>query len=878
MNSNDLIGYQGLINHNYSTSITSTDIVCDSISAQHYYNIFCQTIGVSFGNPEISLLYDELTNTFTLRVYSNSIPLSRLSVSMYDNLAVPSTLVFRDATNSTTLSNLTITGDINLGVGLSYKINGVAINTDNIQEAVNKYYTDARARLSISGTAPILYNNTTGVISLNTTIAQTTTFTAQTTFNNGNNVQGTTYSVFFGSGSKSAQLVLYDGLTYNSYAQVYCRSRNYGVQGNIDTISLEKATKIVTSLQITNVGLTANYCFIDSTGINIGVGESYKINGVTVDTDDIQESLTPTNKYYTDTRARLCVSGTAPIIYDAVGGVISLDTTINQATTFTSLLTTNSIKIKDLNYISITDITSGIDYFKADYTGVNISTGLTYKIGGVDLKTSDIGESVNLYYTDTRSRLALSLSTLAGSEVACSYNNSTGIITVPPITTNSILLSKLKSGSGNNIIVCNNSTGVPTYVTMSGDITTVNGVCLVGADKITTIKVLNGAIIPAKISVGTMGQILQTNTSLVNNWVSMTGDTIISGSGFTTISNDAITTVKVLNANITPIKISLGSVNQILQTNSSSVNNWVSLSGDATLTDGVMTIGNDKITTAKILNANITPAKISLGAVNQFLQTNLSLVNVWTTMTGDGGLANGILTITSGAISLLKIASSAYSQLASAFSTLVQRDSAGGINVERINAVQMILTNSPFGEMDATSVGKYVNITYPSISINLVPYCNTYATSLSGITASLTNLSPTWDRVKTTTNTLEVSMYSKGDAALWKIEGQLVNYYVSPGTACNITVAVFINAASTATITSSTARLVSSLFVNRNIGGINTTYVTPFTCYYSIGGAPYPEGTCFTFTVYVSGNNGGALACGRSSNDIPSNICVTQLN
>ena len=164
MNSNSLIGYQGLINHNYSTSITSTDIVCDSITAQHYYNIFCQTIGVSFGNPEISLLYDDLTNTFTLRVYSNSIPLSRLSVSMYDNLAVPSTLVFRDATNSTTLSNLLITRDINLGVGLSYKINGVALNTDNIQEAVDKYYTDARARLSLSGTAPIVCNNTTGAI------------------------------------------------------------------------------------------------------------------------------------------------------------------------------------------------------------------------------------------------------------------------------------------------------------------------------------------------------------------------------------------------------------------------------------------------------------------------------------------------------------------------------------------------------------------------------------------------------------------------------------------------------------------------------------------------------------------------------------------
>ena len=837
MNSNALIGYSGLINNNYSTSMNASDIVCDSITAQHYYNIFCQTIGITIGNPEISLLYDDLTNTFTLHIYSNSIPLSRLKNDIYDSLAIPSTLVFRDATNSTTLSNLTITGGIDLsGVGLTYKINGIQLRTSDIPENINLYYTDTRARLSISGTAPIIYTNSTGVISLNTTIAQAQTFTSTATFTNGSNAQGAPYSAVFGlaSSTKSGQIALIDALTYNSYAQLYCRSRNFGVQGNIDTISLEKPTTIVSSLNVKSSMIGISHCLIDSTGVNIYSGESYKINGITLNTDDIQESLTPVNKYY----------------------------------------------------------------------------------------------------TDARSRLAISVSTLSGSEILGSYNSTTGVITIPDITVNSILLTKLKTASANNIIVCHASTGIPTYVAMTGDLSTINGAMTISNDAITTIKVLNAAITPTKISVGTSGQILQTNASLVNGWVSMSGDTIISGTGFTTISNDAITTVKVANANITPAKISLGTVNQFLQTSSSSVNNWVSLSGDGTLTNGVMTISNnaittvkvananitpikisvgtsgqilqtnaslvngwvsmsgdtiisgsgfttisnDAITTVKVLNANITPAKLSLGTVNQFLQTSSLLVNNWVTMNGDATLTNGVLSIANGVVSLLKLATASYSQLASAFSTLVQRDIYGGINVIKMKAEQIILTTSPYGTLDATAISKIVNITYPSVSSNSVPYCNTYATTLSGVTASLTGLSPTWNRVTTPTNTLEVSMYSKGDTALWKIEGQVVNYYVSPGTTCNINIGVFANIASTATIIGPSSNLVSSTFVNRNIYGASTTIVTPFICYYSIGGALYPEGTCFTFTVYVSGGGGGAIVCGRSANDIPSNICVTQLN
>jgi hypothetical protein len=41
-----------------------------------------------------------------------------------------------------------------------------ALESGHVVETTNLYYTDGRARAAISGTAPISYNNTTGVISL----------------------------------------------------------------------------------------------------------------------------------------------------------------------------------------------------------------------------------------------------------------------------------------------------------------------------------------------------------------------------------------------------------------------------------------------------------------------------------------------------------------------------------------------------------------------------------------------------------------------------------------------------------------------------------------------------------------------------------------
>jgi len=120
-----------------------------------------------------------------------------------------------------------------------------------------------------------LGNFSTNLLNLNNITAS-----ALCTFSGGNNAQGVAYTAIFGTSSRSGQIAIMDGLNYNTYAQLYCRSNIFGIQGNVGNIQLEKPTKIATSLNVTNPTLASNYCTIDSTGVNIATGLTYEINGI----------------------------------------------------------------------------------------------------------------------------------------------------------------------------------------------------------------------------------------------------------------------------------------------------------------------------------------------------------------------------------------------------------------------------------------------------------------------------------------------------------------------------------------------------------------------------------------------------------------------
>ena len=113
MNTNNNFTYQGLLNRNVGNSATcdnmnATTITVTNLTVTHLLGILCQVSNTVIGNPEMTFSFDPIINTFTIYLNNSSIPLSRLSTNIYASNATPSTLVFRDATNSSTMNNLTI--------------------------------------------------------------------------------------------------------------------------------------------------------------------------------------------------------------------------------------------------------------------------------------------------------------------------------------------------------------------------------------------------------------------------------------------------------------------------------------------------------------------------------------------------------------------------------------------------------------------------------------------------------------------------------------------------------------------------------------------------------------------------------------------------
>ena len=492
-------------------------------------------------------------------------------------------------------------------------------------------------------------------------------FAGLLTMSNGNNVQGTNYSAYFGtSNSKSAQCVFWDGLAVNQYAQLYCRSNVFGVQGNITSISLQKNTFITGTLDAT-------------TGVNISTGQTYKINNIALTTDNIPQGAT--NKYLNS------LTATSPILYNSGTNVVSLDTTSNINLTGLLTATSNVLStISQSNLINVTDTTANLIY------------SLVFNTPAPGYKP--IFSNVNLKYQPTLQRL---------------------------YTPN---------------------------LTVSTNITTVD---------------INA-------------------TNLIV-------------SGTVTIPDYSITNVMLDNSSI-------------------------------------------------VLNGQ----DMALGGTYSIPALSIT---------------NGM--IASNAITLPKIDSSVYSTINTG-SKLVQRDAfGGGINVGGINCTSLTYASGPVVPC-TIMVGLDVPTTYPTVSTASLGYYQNDYVSLSGATVTLGSVAPLWDRVGGV-NLMEVLVYSKSFLPVFKIEGQLVNFFIAPNSQVKINIGVFKNAPSQSI--TKVSNCIATTFVTRNII-VTTTQVTPFCCFYQEIDPTKIPGTSYIFTVYTQASS-GVCNTGRAADDIPSHLMVTQI-
>jgi len=195
-------------------------------------------------------------------------------------------------------------------------------------------------------------------------------------------------------------------------------------------------------------------------------GAVISVNGlvgtVVLDTDDIQELATPTNKYFTDARARgaisLTVTGNSGAsTYSSGTGVLNVPTY-----TLAGLGGISATFLSGTSGISYNSSTGVISYSGTVYTDASIralfsgSTGISY-----NSSTGAISYSGTVY-TDSSVRALISMTT-TGDSGASTYNNTTGVINVPNYTLAGLGGISYTSLSGGTGITYNNTTGAISY-------------------------------------------------------------------------------------------------------------------------------------------------------------------------------------------------------------------------------------------------------------------------------------------------------------------------------------------------------------------------------------------------------------------------------
>jgi len=203
------------------------------------------------------------------------------------------------------------------------------------------------------------------------------------------------------------------------------------------------------------------------------------------------------------------------------------------------------------------------------------------------------------------------------------------------ITANSLLLGNgtsaitAISGSAAQFLIANSS-NIPSFVTLSGDITsTASGVITIGANAVSTTKILDGSIITSKILDSNV-----TEAKLATDSVSTSK-----------ILANSVTTAKILDSNVTEEKLATDSVStsKILANSVTTAKILDSNVTEAKLaTDSVSTskILANSVTTAKILDSNVTFGKLENSSANSVLgrATNSTGVHASIAATLDGSI------------------------------------------------------------------------------------------------------------------------------------------------------------------------------------------------------------------------------------------------
>ena len=200
----------------------------------------------------------------------------------------------------------------------------------------------------------------------------------------------------------------------------------------------------------------------------------------------------------------------------------------------------------------------------------------TDKLDFAGNSTADLTENTNLYYTDTRSRAAISV-TDTGGDGSLAYNNSTGVITYTgPSSSEARAHFSVASGSG---LTYNSGTG-----------------------EFGTSAIPNGQLANSSLTIGSTNVSLGATQGTFVGLTSLASGTLIAG------VEDAANAIEIGSGNIT-FEGSTADANEIILTAS-----------DATGGDKTLTLPNETgtilSTASSIANSNLANSSLTIGSTN----------------------------------------------------------------------------------------------------------------------------------------------------------------------------------------------------------------------------------------------------------------------
>ena len=249
---------------------------------------------------------------------------------------------------------------------------------------------------SLSATAPLSYNNTTGVFTISQSGASTNGYLSSTDWNTFNNKQATI--TLTTTGSSGASTLIGNTLNIPNYANLVT-----SVFGRIGAVVATEGDYSLT--QLSDVTITTP-----------SSGQVLKYNGTAwVNDIDTDTGITSLN-------------GLTALTQTFAVGTSGTDFAISSVTsTHTFNLPTASVSNRGA--LSSADWTT----FNSKEPAITAGTTLQYYRGDKTfqtLNTTVVPEGTNLYYLDSRARTAISLTT-TGSSGASTYNNTTGVFNIP---------------------------------------------------------------------------------------------------------------------------------------------------------------------------------------------------------------------------------------------------------------------------------------------------------------------------------------------------------------------------------------------------------------------------------------------------------------